>query len=114
MSSVGPARDWRKPHYSYILKYLNVFRGPATSAFGRGGDDGLSMKDFHKDDRVSHARFGPGVVVAVDARYTIVEFDESGVRKFVTALVQLERCDLPTPVKPLLVRRRRARAPARS
>ena len=58
------------------------------------------MRDFHKDDRVSHSRFGPGVVMAVDARYTIIEFDESGVRKFVTALVQLERSDLPVPVKP--------------
>ena len=45
------------------------------------------MRDFHEDDRVSHSRFGPGVVIAVDARYTIIEFDESGVRKFVTALV---------------------------
>lgn len=69
------------------------------------------MSDFRKDDRVAHSRFGPGVVVAVDARYTTIEFDESGVRKFVTALVQLERSDLPVPVKPP-ARRRRAKAPA--
>jgi hypothetical protein len=69
------------------------------------------MNAFQKDDRIAHTRFGPGVVVAVDARYTTIEFDESGVRKFVTALVQLERSDLPVPVKPPRVRRRRARAP---
>lgn len=66
------------------------------------------MKDFQKDDRVSHSRFGPGVIVAVDARYTTIEFDESGIRKFVTPLVQLERCDLPVPVKPAPRRRRSA------
>jgi hypothetical protein len=68
----------------------------------------MSMNDFQKDDRVSHSRFGPGVIADVNARYTIIEFDESGVRKFVTALVQLERSDLPIPVKPPPPRRRRA------
>jgi hypothetical protein len=66
------------------------------------------MNDVQKNDRVSHSRFGPGVVVDVNARYTIIEFDEAGVRKFVTALVQLERSDLPIPVKPPPPRRRRA------
>jgi hypothetical protein len=68
------------------------------------------MRDFQKDDRVAHSRFGPGVVIAVDARYTTIEFDESGVRKFVTALVQLERSDVPVPVKPAPRRRRGADA----
>jgi hypothetical protein len=68
------------------------------------------MRDLQKDDRVSHSRFGPGVVVALDARYTTIEFDESGVRKFVTALVQLDRCDLPLPVKRPARRRRSSEA----
>ena len=68
------------------------------------------MRDFQKDDRVAHWRFGPGVVIAADARYTTIEFDESGVRKFVTALVQLERSDLPAPVTPAQRRRRGADA----
>ena len=75
---------------------------------GARADERLSMKDFRKDDRVSHSRFGPGVVVDVNARYTIIEFDDAGVRKFVTALVQLERSDLPIPVKPPPPRGRRA------
>ena len=74
------------------------------------GDDGLPMRAFHKDERVSHARFGPGVVVAIDAHYTTIEFDESGVRKFVTTLVQLEASDLPVPVKPAARRRRSTEA----
>jgi hypothetical protein len=67
----------------------------------------MSTMSFRKDDRVSHTRFGPGVVTDVDARYTIIEFDQAGVRKFVSTLVQLERCGLPRPVRPAPVRRRR-------
>ena len=64
------------------------------------------MRILRKDDRVSHPRFGPGVIIQVDARYTVIEFDEQGLRKFVTTLVQLERSDLPLPVKRAPVRRR--------
>ena len=64
------------------------------------------MRSFRKNDRVSHTRFGPGVVIEVDARYTLVEFDEDGVRKFLTTLVQLERSELPLPAKRAPVRRR--------
>ena len=35
------------------------------------------MRILRKDDRVSHTRFGPGVVIKVDARYTVIEFDET-------------------------------------
>jgi hypothetical protein len=66
-----------------------------------------SPTNVRKNDRVSHTRFGPGVVIDADARYTIIEFDEAGVRKFVSTLVRLERCELPVPVKPAPVRRRR-------
>jgi len=59
------------------------------------------MGRFRKDDRVSHARYGAGVVIDTDERYTIIEFDDDEVRKFVTRLVQLERSDLPLPVKPM-------------
>ena len=64
------------------------------------------MRILRKDDRVSHTQFGLGVVIEVDARYTVIEFDEQGLRKFVTTLVQLERSDLPLPVKRAPVRRR--------
>lgn len=58
------------------------------------------MGMFRRDDRVSHARHGAGIVVDADARYTTIAFDDDGVRKFVTSLVQLDRSDLPLPVKP--------------
>ena len=67
------------------------------------------MRSFRKDDRVSHTRFGPGVVIAVDARYTLIAFDEQGLRKFITTLVQLERSELPIPAKRTPVRLRAVR-----
>jgi hypothetical protein len=42
------------------------------------------MGNFRKDDRVSHARHGAGIVINTDERYTIIEFDDGGVRKLVT------------------------------
>jgi hypothetical protein len=64
------------------------------------------MRRFRKDDRVAHARFGTGVIIEVDARYTLIAFDEEGVRKFLTTLVQLERSALPLAVKRAPERRR--------
>ena len=72
----------------------------------------MSTMSFRKDDRVSHTRFGPGVIIDSDARYTIIEFDDAAVRKFVSTLVRLERCELPVPVKPAPARRRRRTAAA--
>jgi hypothetical protein len=67
------------------------------------------MASFPRDARVTHRRFGAGVVLDVDARYTIVEFDDTGIRKFVTSLLQLEACGLPRPLRPAAPRRRRPR-----
>jgi len=64
------------------------------------------MRSFRKDDRVSHTRFGLGVVIEVDAHYTLIEYDEEGMRKFLTTLVQLERSELPLPVRRAPLRRR--------
>ncbi len=96
--------------YRYYIKIFECSRPRLPSLTVRAADDRVSMKDFQKDDRVSHSRFGPGVIVAIDGHYTTIEFDESGVRKFVTALVQLERSDLPVPVARAARRRRNAGA----
>ena len=55
------------------------------------------MMSFRKDDRISHAQHGLGTIVEADDRYTVVSFDTSGVRKFVTRLVQLDASDVPAP-----------------
>jgi hypothetical protein len=78
-----------------------------------GCPHGAMMGHFRKDDRASHARHGAGVIVGSDERYTIVAFDDDGVRKFVTDVVELERSDLSLPAKPTPARRRRSRQSAR-
>lgn len=53
--------------------------------------------------RVTHEKYGLGVISEADAEYTIIEFDEHGPKKFVTRLVALQNSDEPPP------KRRRAR-----
>jgi hypothetical protein len=58
---------------------------------------GATMANVHKGDRVSHERFGLGLVVEVNTRHTVIAFDQTGVRKFATALVHLDPSDAPPP-----------------
>ena len=67
------------------------------------------MMFFRKDDRISHAQHGLGTIVEADDRYTVVSFDTSGVRKFVTRLVQLDATDVPAPPPAPPKRKRRSR-----
>ena len=59
-------------------------------------------------DRVQHAEYGLGKIIAVDERYTTIDFDEAGVKKFVTELVRLTRSDTPAPTKPSRASRAKA------
>ena len=53
--------------------------------------------------RVTHEKYGLGVISEADAEYTVIEFDEHGSKKFLTRLVALQSSDEPPP------KRRRAR-----
>ena len=64
---------------------------------------------FRKDDRISHAQLGLGTIVEADVRYTVVRFDTSGVRKFVTQLVRFDASDVPAPTPAPPTRKRRSR-----
>ena len=56
-------------------------------------------QSFTVNDRVS-GTYGQGTITHVDEKYTTIEFDQAGTRKFLTSLVQLERSETPAPVKP--------------
>ena len=62
-------------------------------------------------DRVSQAQYGHGTVSAVNEYHTRIDFDEHGVRTFMTARVALEPSDTVAPVK---VKTRRKSAPKTS
>jgi hypothetical protein len=52
---------------------------------------------FSVDDRITSPTYGEGTVRAVDEKFTTIEFDENGTRRFLTSLVQLERSDSQRP-----------------
>jgi RNA polymerase-interacting CarD/CdnL/TRCF family regulator len=72
------------------------------------------MKRFEVGARVVEPTYGLGSVVAVEDAYTRVQFDEHGVKKFLTSMSKLEPSNEPVPAglrsasKP-----RKKRAPSR-
>jgi hypothetical protein len=50
---------------------------------------------FDQGQRVSHAIFGAGVTMASSGGYTSVQFDDNGLRTFVTSLLSLEVLSAP-------------------
>ncbi len=55
------------------------------------------MKRFDVGSRVVEPTYGFGSVVAVEDAYTRVQFDEHGVKKFLTSMSKLEPSDEPVP-----------------
>jgi hypothetical protein len=55
------------------------------------------MKRFDVGARVIEPTYGLGSVVAVEDNYTRVQFDEHGMKKFLTAMSRLEPSDEPAP-----------------
>lgn len=55
------------------------------------------MKRFDVGARVVDPTYGLGSVVAVEDAYTRVQFDEHGVKKFLTSMSHLEPSDEPVP-----------------
>ena len=55
------------------------------------------MKRFEVGSRVVEPTYGFGSVVAVEDNYTRVQFDEHGVKKFLTSMSRLEPSSEPAP-----------------
>ena len=55
------------------------------------------MKRFDVGARVVEPTYGLGSVVAVEDNYTRVQFDEHGMKKFLTSLSRLEPSNEPLP-----------------
>lgn len=55
------------------------------------------MKRFDVGTRVVEPTYGFGSVVAVEDAYIRVQFDEHGLKKFLTSLARLEPSDEPAP-----------------
>jgi hypothetical protein len=73
------------------------------------------MRAYTKGDRVSQPQYGAGTITDVTDRYTVIDFDQHGVRTFVTSLVTLEATDEPAPTdRPRRAARKRTRKTAPS
>jgi hypothetical protein len=55
------------------------------------------MKRFEVGARVMEPTYGLGSVIAVEDAYTRVQFDEHGMKKFLTSMSKLEPSDEPAP-----------------
>ena len=68
------------------------------------------MKGFDKGDRVVHPQYGAGTVADANELRMVIDFDEHGVRKFVTSMVSLEPTQIPAPPRPVKATKRASRA----
>ncbi len=66
------------------------------------------MKRFEVGSRVVEPTYGLGSVVAVEDNYTRVQFDEHGIKKFLTSMSRLEPSNEPAPPGVRKVRKKRA------
>lgn len=71
------------------------------------------MKRFDVGARVVEPTYGLGSVIAVEDAYTRVQFDEHGVKKFLTSMSRLEPSDEPVPAG-LRGKVRKKRAPKKA
>jgi hypothetical protein len=73
------------------------------------------VRIFPKGARITQPTYGTGTVTDADAHHTVIDFDNHGLRKFVTSLVVLESTNEPAPVRAKGARRAKARpAPTRA
>ena len=66
------------------------------------------MKVYSKGARVSQPNYGPGTVTDADAHHTVIDFDNHGLKRFVTTMVALAPSNEPAPEKAKVVRRKKA------
>jgi hypothetical protein len=69
------------------------------------------MKRFEVGARVVEPTYGLGSVIAVEDAYTRVQFDEHGVKKFLTSMSKLEPSDEPVPAGLRTAKTRKKRTP---
>ena len=72
------------------------------------------MKRFDVGARVMEPTYGLGSVIAVEDAYTRVQFDEHGMKKFLTSMSKLEPSDEPAPAGARGLKTRKKRAPRKA
>ncbi len=65
------------------------------------------MKVYSKGARVSQPNYGPGTVTDADGHHTVIDFDNHGLKRFVTTMVALSPSSEPAPEKVKATRRKK-------
>ena len=68
------------------------------------------MPRYTPGKRVSQDQYGPGTIIESNEHHTVIDFDDHGVRRFVTMMVELKVSTVPAPNKPKRTRVRRKTA----
>jgi len=72
------------------------------------------MRIFAVGDRVAQTQYGAGTVTDANERYTVIDFDNHGIHRFVTSVVRLESTTEPAPPRAPKKRASRKKADAAS
>jgi len=57
------------------------------------------MRAYAVGDRVTQFRYGAGTITEVNAHHTVIDFDDHGLRRFVSGIVILEPSSTVSPQK---------------
>ena len=57
------------------------------------------MPTYTAGKRVTQEHYGSGTVLESNEHHTVIDFDEHGVRRFVTSMVVLKTSTVPAPTK---------------
>jgi hypothetical protein len=68
----------------------------------------VPVKVYSKGARVSQPNYGPGTVTDADSHHTVIDFDNHGLKRFVTTMVSLAPSTEPAPEKAKATRRKKA------
>ena len=68
------------------------------------------MATYVPGKRVLQEQYGSGTILESTAYHTAIDFDDHGVRKFVTGMVELKATSVPAPAKPKRKTRKKAAA----
>jgi len=66
--------------------------------------------DFKPGQHIRHAKYGSGTIVSRDDQRTVVDFDDAGMKKFVTAMAVFEHVEGEVPAKKRTPAKRKAAA----
>jgi len=58
------------------------------------------MAAFTTGDRVLQTSYGLGTVISANERHIVIDFDDHGIRTFITTVVRLQHSDVPAPGRP--------------